>query len=270
MAEGKGIAVTVSQIIIIVINVLIGLIGLFALIMGILFVTNMSSMVMSNLLSEDQKANLIDSADSAGFDLNSMTKPLSIPLIIIGLILLITSLLGCCGICCKSKKLLFVYTIILSIVLLFQLILLLVVYFGALNSKMQSELTSTLTKYYTNSTSTTSFPTIVWNAVMIKFKCCGVHNYIDFESAEKFNKTIDTDAGTQKKNFPFVCCMHKKDLTCVTSKPDNTTSYANTGCWDKIYSNIQSYGYQGFGVAIAFLIIQFVIILICIYFMCRD
>ncbi|OAF67898.1 hypothetical protein A3Q56_04400 [Intoshia linei] len=301
MAQGNGLIMGLSKIIIIVINVVISLIGLAGLIFGIVFKAGLSNMIFNLILSVEQQQLLLNPKNLVGIDVSTMSEPLSIPLIIMGLFLFLTGIFGCCGICFKKKIFLILYTIIISVLVFIQIIIVIVLCVGTFTPQIKSKLVTTIKTFYHNSTTTTSFPSIVWNALMAQLKCCGVNNHTDFDGAINYNSLFPIINKT--KYFPMVCCRNVTKMPSCALKPFNTTtSFANIsriskgdglkcfgvffqeikkpgrfelfggffGCWTKLANIVSGYGPIAMGVAGSFIAIQCIIILICIYLICKH
>lgn len=188
-----------------------------------------------------------DNPDLSNFSLAGMFDTVAICLIVIGAFLLFVAFCGCCGACCKIQTLLIIYAGILIFLLVGELVVIIVLYASpAVKDMVKTELTSSLQNY--KGLTATNVESLLWNAAMMEFKCCGVNNYEDFAKyAPNWDNTPDID-GTDAPSLitPVACCVTipvtpTDAQTCAAGTLDSTKNNYSKGCfdsiWDKMFDN---------------------------------
>lgn len=110
---------------------------------------------------------------------------------------------------------------------------------------VKTELTSSLQNY--KGLTATNVESLLWNAAMIEFKCCGVNNYGDFAKyAPNWDNTPDVSGAPATTLLtPVACCVTIPD-TAVKAQNcagalDSTLNNYEKGCfnsiWDKMFDN---------------------------------
>lgn len=153
-----------------------------------------------------------------------------------GAIIFVISCLGCSGACQESKCLLTLYGILLATILLLEItaVGLAMVYKGKAEEKTRNFLQSTIKSYYKPDRSNdTNAVTVMWNVLMAEMSCCGVDNYLDFNSSPSFKEN-----STQV--VPQACCVliDKKKINPkfpnCTQSPSSVNSYYMSGCYERV------------------------------------
>ncbi|XP_076112152.1 uncharacterized protein LOC143080288 isoform X2 [Mytilus galloprovincialis] len=139
----------VSKIVLVIINILFILLGLGLLIPGILVVLN------EDVINDD----VLPALKSVSFgvtNLGDMAKGLSITLIVLGSFVLVLSLIGAIGACCKIRCLLIIYIIIVLILAIgkFVIVILWIIFNSDIESKLKTEMKSALLKFTTDDLTT--------------------------------------------------------------------------------------------------------------------
>ncbi|XP_061164942.1 tetraspanin-1-like [Saccostrea echinata] len=213
------------------------------------------TLVATGLGSENQYSGL--SLSSAFYDIGLM-------LAVSCGVIMIVAMFGCCGGCCKAKCSLITYIFLTSFLLAVELILVIIVYTDEklVTDSIKGIVLMTLKDY--TGLAGKNVQTLGWNFVMVKYKCCGLINYKDFERSN-WTRIVSTSTSAYTLKTPIVCCdpLPKSDnLTCATQTSTGNT--AITGCFDIVWDT--SFGSEDF-IAIAYCIgfaIQFVLIILAV------
>ncbi|OAF65676.1 hypothetical protein A3Q56_06604 [Intoshia linei] len=272
MAKGSGIFLGIAKFTIVIINLIISLIGLAVFVFGVILKAGSLSVVLAviplSILSQEARDIYFNGNNAVGLDIAKISSPISIPLIVIGGFLLLTGIFGCCGVCCRNKIFLGIYMFIVSMLVVAQIIIIIVVYQGTFTEIFKEAGVSTIVNYYTSFNSTTSFPTIMWNAIMSNLECCGVNNHMDFMISKHY---VAFQPNNETSYFPQICCRNvTKKPYCSHSSITNVTSFADTGCYKKVVESIMSYGTIGLVVIGVFISLQVIIVVIAGCIACRK
>ncbi|XP_048777539.2 tetraspanin-18-like [Ostrea edulis] len=178
-------------------------------------------------------------------------------------VIMVVSLFGCCGGCCKAKCSLITYIALTSFFLIVELIVVIIVYADEklVIESIKEMFLLTLVDY--KGLKGKNIQSLGWNFVMVKYKCCGLTDYEDFKRSN-WTRTVTT-ASTYTLKTPIVCCdplPSSSDLTCATQTPSGNT--AMTGCFDAVWDT--SFGSANF-IAFAYCVgfgIQFILITLAI------
>ncbi|KAK7109614.1 hypothetical protein V1264_013626 [Littorina saxatilis] len=178
------------------------------------------------------------SVDTSDFNIAEVVGSITIVLIVLGLVIAIVAFLGITGATCCVKHVLIVYLVITLVLFLAQLIMLLIfvidrsVYDDAVKPALKDTIQEEFTGFEGNDA-----PSLIWNALMIELKCCGVDSYSDFTGAKKW-----TD-GT-KYITPRACCKKVDTATgdaCATfAGASDINNNWKTGCYEKLYDYVVS------------------------------
>lgn len=182
----------------------------------------------------------------SNFSLAGIFETVAICLIVIGAFLLFVGFCGCCGAFCKFQTLLIIYASILIFLLVGELVVIILLYASpTVKDMVKKELTSSLTNYH--GLAGTNVESLLWNAAMIEFKCCGVNNYRDFASyAPNWDKTPEFGGtATNTLDTPVACCKTipktQTEANLCAYLPHSGTSNYDKGCfdsiWDKMFDN---------------------------------
>jgi len=167
-----------------------------------------------------------------------------------GVTIFVLSLLGYCGALKESRCLLGFYGFLLVVILLLEITACGFAFFykDKADIEVKKFLTDTISKYDpllgNDTVSDDSPPTVIWNGLMLKLKCCGVESYTDFQESQKFK-----DSGLQ---VPLTCCAVNEEVfkyngsislldpNC-TRDPKMENSYYKTGCYDRMMKLIANH-----------------------------
>lgn len=124
---------------------------------------------------------------------------ISLILIIIGGVVLLVSLIGCCGAIKKSQPLLFLYAACLIVIMLAEaaVAVLAIVYKKKINDHLHDDMIREVQKEYGRVNDTTT----AYDFLQDQLKCCGVYNYKDYKNSTWFG-----GPGTQM--VPYSCCSN--------------------------------------------------------------
>jgi len=288
---------TFAKVLLIIVNIIFCLAGLLMLALGIVLVVapeKIISFLTSNI-------NFSDLAGGDGDFFLELIKASGIFMIILGGIVAIIACFGFIGACCDSKCMLVTYAVILIIILLAEvaLIIFAAVYPKAFEDLGEQLLNKTLTAYQrdqllskNDSLSDRPGPDgkvsavdTTWNAIQVKFKCCGAtgpSDYLSVTTWEKLKCEDDTDPKCPKdsQKVPISCCKSGVDNPTKYTDFENAgaclidTSSPSTnqdGCTKKVIDGVMQYSKIAIGIAAG--IVGLEIILITLAFVmccCRD
>ncbi|XP_064651479.1 tetraspanin-18B-like [Lineus longissimus] len=191
-------------------------------------------------------------------DLLDILKQIAVPLIVIGAILFLLSILGCCGTCCRIRTALLVYGIILLLILSCQIIASIVIgvdwpkYRGM---AVVHTVNLLKTEYTGVSPNNTNLVTMFLNFAFMQFECCGINSYKDMLLAQNWTgRALDGTVYTVPGNpsamtnalgqmqVPPTCCKSRYpfpqfdpyDLETCLLNPDSKSAYTEKGCFSAI------------------------------------
>ena len=219
------------------------------------------------------------SATESLLDLGSIFGPVGIALLVFGIFVTLVGGFGLFGACCKVKVLLIIYTIVVFLLLLAKVAVIVIVATGYYDDEIKSELTNTIDNDYGGIDDFT-ISSLSWNYVMLKYECCGLNDYEDFNTAtqwvkertftyngEMFNQTMVTPAAccTTEGTFPDLMPV---DANCTFSPTDNNNNW-KTGCWDDLSAEFDSQKVTIYGICAAVLVFEFLCGVFAICILCR-
>ncbi|XP_059179698.1 tetraspanin-18-like [Physella acuta] len=234
--------VSCSRWTLVIINSVFALLGLCLIILACLlkFGSNMVENYFKDKLTGT--LNFINSSGSRGdmatFDLGEYLGIVVYVMIAIGVLILVISLCGCCGSIGKIR-----YVLI------------------GVRDVIREPLLKSLREEY-RGINGTDVITTGWNFFMIVFKCCGVDDYQDFQSASKWQRSLaphiasaeGNNQGTQPLTTqlltsPVACCKWmgvfpdvslpmKNELTCAL-EPNIDNSNMYKGCLNAILDYVK-------------------------------
>ncbi|XP_061165348.1 tetraspanin-18-like [Saccostrea echinata] len=246
--------------IILLINGLFGLVGLLCFVGG-MFVKygsdDLKSMLpdlMNELVKKIDpilKATHKSSSDFLdNLDLEKLLGDAAVVFIVFGAILLFIVFWGCYGISCKSKCALYMYGLLLVLILIGQIVCAVLVTKkrNLIDDNLKPQLRSSLKSYYLGDHAMDAI-SVLWNAIMLKFSCCGIESYEDFTGGV-WNRTPTADivhAGEQL-DTPLMCCTdaeRSKAVTnwwmCATQPLMQQKSNFGKGCYDEVWRYLEKY-----------------------------
>nr|XP_020639800.1 CD151 antigen [Pogona vitticeps]XP_020639801.1 CD151 antigen [Pogona vitticeps]XP_020639802.1 CD151 antigen [Pogona vitticeps] len=182
-------------------------------------------------------------------------------LVVAGVVVMITGILGCCATFREQRSLLRVYFFLLLCIFLLEIIagILAYIYYQQLNAELKQNLKDTMTKKYQKEGE--EGVTSAVDKLQQEFKCCGSHNYTDWSDSD----WIKSAEGKGRK-VPDSCC---KTITKNCGDRDHPSNIYKEegGCITKLENFIQEHlkiiGAVGLG--IAFVQIFGMIFTCCLY-----
>lgn len=257
--------ITIAKYTLFVVNFLFFALGCLALALGIV------ALVSNNTLSV-----LTQIGDAKNYDVPSLMRTGAILLLVGGAVAIVIGFLGCCGACKNNKTMLLIYSGIIFVVLMLEIAaaIIAIVFTADVASKLKPVLLERINASYDGLLTTGDSFTLGVNYAQVKFKCCGVNNYMDFKGASRWNKTL---SGGQTAQIPLTCCKlnnsdayidnpssAKPTATDCQYNPSDTNSYWKTGCYDAVID----YGKQNAGYVIGVGIAIVVVEILCFVFAC--
>jgi len=188
--------------------------------------------------------------------IDNKTVPVSIMLLIVGVMIAIVGFLGCCGAMKQNTAMLLIYAIVLSIIILVQLVAgILAFIFSDEAEEVITEKGQEFLKTY-NGIDTTS---LSLNAMMEEFKCCGMSGASDWSNTTVIDNTL-----WNVTNVPDSCCK-RLETNCGINYNDKDMNIYHNGCLqdtiDFFRSNFKLAGIVG----LAFVVIEIIqVIFSCI------
>ncbi|CAG2237799.1 TSPAN18 [Mytilus edulis] len=197
----------VSKIVLVIINILFILLGLGLLIPGILVVLN------EDVINDD----VLPALKSVSFgvtNLGDMAKGLSITLIVLGSFVLVLSLIGAIGACCKIRCLLII-----------------------IESKLKTEMKTALLKFKTDDLATHELSS-GWNYLNMNLECCGIDAVTD-TGVDKNDYTGSAWYVAGEGEIPISCCPSATSSsytasTCTFTRGSAPTGQHAKGCYDAV------------------------------------
>ncbi|XP_071175308.1 tetraspanin-18-like [Mytilus edulis] len=230
-----------------------------------------------NLGAPTLSANDLKEIDELVEIAESILKDVAIALIIVGSVMLVIVLLGCCGACYKIKIFLFLYSVIIFI-LLVAMVTVAGLYLNKreiIDDKVKPILKTTIKDSY-KGLQGINFISLAWNFAMQQFSCCGVDNSKDFEVCTNW-KRKPLSSSFPNITAPLVCCKKmpdashpgQNDLDCAIT-PKSATSNFETGCYDVLWSYVEKYNKIVMTVVILVSLIEAVIIFLGCWIACKE
>lgn len=248
-----------GQILLVIVNVLVGLLGLALLVGGCLLKFG-SGLIDVNGYIEDTLAEVV----LAGIEqsMSGVLDNIVIICIVAGAVILVVSLLGCLGACCEWKNALIIYSIIIFLVLCAEvaLVVLVVLFRSEITTNMKNAMNQTLYETYDNKADN---PVVIgWNTLFYKFDCCGVNNYMDIDNAKNFTQT-----NPSFQVIPFCCKEIEFNYPKLTPPPNdpsfNCSKYPTTensnymrGCFQSLEDFLGVYQNLFLGVGISLIVVE--------------
>jgi len=219
---------------------------------GLLLVVNLIIFVCGvavlggGIYLETQMSKYLDFFDGQGVST-------SIVFIVIGALIALVSFLGCCGACTSNACLMKTYGAILCILLIAEIGTAVAIYVfkGDVKDLLTKNMDKTLKDF---GKPDFKAPTDSWNALQGEFKCCGVKDYMDWTDSEVLKKT---------ESVPDSCCKTISE-GCGNGKTksgaDVKDIYTN-GCFSTFEETINSNVGIAAGIGAAIAVIQLVTII---------
>lgn len=225
-----------GRVLIVVINIIFLILGLVFFAIGLICLVGESLLepyyktALATLQTQLENNNF-GTVDFSSFSLSDLIGGLGYFFVGLGLFLLIITILGCCGACCKVKFMLIAYAIIVIVILVGELIFVGILYGSpdTIKDEIRNPLKTSIQSDYMGFNGT-NIVSLGWNFAHRQFECCGVDSYNDFTGAAQWN----TNYGTGLK-APITCCVNIPNSatpTCATTPVDIYTK----SCFDEVYN----------------------------------
>lgn len=267
-----GAMTGIGRVVLVVVNILFLILGL--TFFGIGLFIRFGSSILNNYI-DGVKKNIEQSSASSGlgtidlssFDLSDILLGLALGFIFFGLFLIIISVFGCCGGCCKIKTLLLAYVITCIVLLVAQIVVIGILYgspdtfHDPAKKKLKEQIQSDFIGL--NGTNVVS---IGWNIVMQEVGCCGPESFNDFTGASQWI----TNYASGTIVTPLACCKtlpSSSDFSCATT-PTPSNNYFTTGCYDKIWDDTLGNSAIMIGSLVGIAVFQLILIIFGIVILC--
>ncbi|XP_062304433.1 tetraspanin-1-like [Osmerus eperlanus] len=148
-------------------------------------------------------------------------------LIAIGAVLVVMGFLGCCGAIRESRCMLLMFFIIVLIIFIAEVAgAVIILVFQPQFQKILDELSSKVISSIRDDYGKEESLTVLWNSTMTELKCCGYHNYTDFDGSPFLNSSVNI--------YPVTCCNSTR-----TCNPGNAALSNIDGCFEKLVDLIE-------------------------------
>jgi len=186
--------------------------------------------------------------------IDGKTVPVSVLLIIVGLVIAIVGFLGCFGALKQNSGMLLVYAIVLGVVILVQLVAGILAFIYSDEAKsLASESLIEYVEEYDGDTNKNSVE--IMNLIMEEFDCCGVNNATDF-------LTLTNSSIWNQNNVPDSCCkVMQSECGWVYSTDDDNIWHE--GCLTKFTGILDNVQYSAIAVLVAVLVQVILIVISC-------
>jgi tetraspanin-18 len=248
----------------ILVNVILGIIGLVLLAIGIFlavagndYINRYAGDVIQGISgvaggsSGSSTTAQTNGGSTHQLDFSAFLKPIATTLIVIGTVTAVVSFAGAFGACCNSRCLLAVYLTFMIVLLLTQFVIAILFFTKTFDPPIRSLALSTLVNDYVDINDFGVY-SLLWNYIMFDFKCCGLNNYTDFAEAKLWprSQTVTDDGTTVTVNLttPVACCKLEGQFPNVklvddfcAYQPTDAISNWKTGCWDPVTTFLSQY-----------------------------
>ncbi|XP_053372516.1 tetraspanin-9-like [Mercenaria mercenaria] len=255
-----GLLTFAGRIVLVVLNIIFILVSLALIIGGFIlrfaheWIRPTIKTVLDSISSAADKI-YSTNIDTDKFELGSVVSDIATVMIVLGLVLLGLSFVGCCGACCNFSTIMLVYAIILIVILLAQVIVIIIAFAfpNEIKKRIRPVMKDSLDEYQGLKGSTVN--SLAWNWAMQEFQCCGPDMYTDFNGKGSWKsaagdgvdvitptaccKTLPSDtagvancAGDNTKQIANITSMSNYDKSCIdavwTRVVEDQTSYYYT------------------------------------------
>jgi len=175
----------------------------------------------------------------------------AIILIVIGALIMLISFLGCCGSCTKNGCMLKTYGSLVLILLIAEIGTAIAIYVlkGNVLTAVDDAMTKTQAHYGSEKFVSNTHS---WDQMQKVFKCCGIHDYKDWNTSPKLNST---------QSVPDSCCKDEQ-LNCGKGQQALSTDVIWTeGCLDKFVNSVESNVGIAAGIGVGIGIIQLLVVI---------
>lgn len=265
-----------------VLNVIFMLVGLALAVFGCVLLAASGSSFVSSLQTSINDilkgiGGVIDENTITEVDYQQLFLPAGLTLLFVGLFLAGVAFIGWCSNCCGGYNIIrILYVIILSVLLTAQIILVALFFSNVFDSLIQDQVTYLIDNKYVD-ISSPNLASVGLNVVMLKYQCCGLFGYQDFNSSVKWQRTQNLTLGgtlqTVTLETPIACCKTTgkfpnvflvNDFCAVSGYTNDTISNWKTGCWGAVTSDLSQYRTGAILIATAIIVIQAVIIAVVV------
>ncbi|XP_075610977.1 CD151 antigen isoform X2 [Balearica regulorum gibbericeps] len=155
-------------------------------------------------------------------------------LVVAGVVVMVTGILGCCATFKERRNLLRVYFILLLCIFLLEIIagILAYIYYQQLSMELKQNLKNTMTQKYRKEGEESVTGAV--DKLQQEFKCCGSNNYTDWADS-MWIKSPEANG----RKVPDSCCKTITDLCGRRDHPSNI--YKESGCITKLENFIQEH-----------------------------
>ncbi|NXU27877.1 CD151 protein, partial [Thalassarche chlororhynchos] len=155
-------------------------------------------------------------------------------LVVAGVVVMVTGILGCCATFKERRNLLRVYFILLLCIFLLEIIagILAYIYYQQLSMELKQNLKNTMTQKYRQEGEESVTSAV--DKLQQEFKCCGSNNYTDWADS-LWIKSPEANG----RKVPDSCCKTITDLCGRRDHPSNI--YKESGCITKLENFIQEH-----------------------------
>lgn len=162
-------------------------------------------------------------------------------LIAVGVLITLTSFMGCCGAITEKSCMMYSFGVIMTIILIAEIgvAVAILVFKSDVEEYVRDNMSSNLDKYTTDDVVQSA-----WDGVQEAFDCCGVNNYTDWKD-------------TMRSNVPDSCCIDPKEGCGTNYSLDKIN---REGCLSLLVDEIKNYAIYAGGIGIGFGIFQIVLI----------
>lgn len=274
-------------------NVLFGILGLIVLAAGVFlkvgaasYITNYAAPILTSLISlpsffqnTESTTNATNSSPSALLNFDVILEPVAIVLIVLGCVVACLAFLGAFGACCNSKCLLGTYVVFLCIIIIIEIVLAVLFFTQTVDSQIKTTLQKTFIDNYVGIEDLGIY-SLASNVLMLMFKCCGLNDYLDFDTDQDMQRTMTVSDGKHSESVnlttPVSCCKFTGDfpeiqfpnITTCASAPTDEISNWKTGCWGQVTSSIGSYRLPAIGIVCGVIVFEAFFTLLAIVLLC--
>lgn len=176
-----------------VFNLIICLVGIAAVVVGII-----------SLVQESILINLLKFT----FDQSTLVQSSSIVVIVAGSFIFLVGFMGCCGAHKESTCMLGIYGVIVLVIIIIEIvgIALAAAFQGKVTDELKGNLKKLIMNDYDGKAGAKDTFSFFIDATQVQFSCCGVDSYTEYAGATKWNKT---HPGGNDNVVPLSCCKLK-------------------------------------------------------------
>ncbi|PAA79955.1 hypothetical protein BOX15_Mlig006782g1 [Macrostomum lignano] len=245
------VVIVCTNVVSIIIGLLLVAIGaIFAFVLGLLsgtLASTLESMMGSFSSSLKEYGVEINLSELLG-GMSEITGSVGWGFLVLGVVLIVLSCIGCCGACCTVRGCLIIYAVMVGIMLIGQVIVI-SIWFSSNNlfkENARSAMEESLKKF--TGISSKNIQSLLQNLVHVFVGCCGVTNGTDFQTmSPDWNRTYSVSGYSFNLTYPLTCCkfdlstFKPKDEYCPYNNTTPETSNYKKGCYEAIFTFIDDY-----------------------------